>query len=109
MEYHCYVFDRFSRLANVFEMTAEHDIDACVPRKSPWARMTKTCTASNCGKATAASIRSICSNRTATLRTSRYRTCPPRPEWPQQAAESLQAPKSALSPWVIQPIASSRL
>ena len=30
MEYHCYVFDRFSRLADVFELTAEHDIDACV-------------------------------------------------------------------------------
>jgi len=30
MEYHCYVFNRFSRLAGVFELTAEHDIDACV-------------------------------------------------------------------------------
>jgi len=30
MEYHCYVFNRFSRLSGVFELTAEHDIDACV-------------------------------------------------------------------------------
>jgi hypothetical protein len=30
MEYHCYVFNRFSHLACVFELTAEHDIDACV-------------------------------------------------------------------------------
>ena len=30
MEYHCYVFNRFSRLASVLEVTAEHDVEACV-------------------------------------------------------------------------------
>ena len=30
MEYHCYVFNRFSRLASVLEVSAEHDVEACV-------------------------------------------------------------------------------
>jgi hypothetical protein len=30
MEYHCYVFNRFSRLASVLELSAEHDVEACV-------------------------------------------------------------------------------
>ena len=30
MEYHCYVFNRFSRLATVLEVSAEHDVEACV-------------------------------------------------------------------------------
>ena len=30
MQYHCYLFNRFSRLADVFELSAEHDLDACV-------------------------------------------------------------------------------
>ena len=30
MEYRCYVFNRFSRLAGVLELSAEHDIEACV-------------------------------------------------------------------------------
>jgi hypothetical protein len=30
MQYHCYVFSRFSRLADVYELSAEHDLDACV-------------------------------------------------------------------------------
>ena len=30
MQYHCYVFDHFSRLADVFELSAEHDLEACV-------------------------------------------------------------------------------
>jgi len=30
MQYHCYLFNRFSRLADVYELSAEHDLDACV-------------------------------------------------------------------------------